>query len=143
VVVPLISNWALDEDNPTSSDYQVIHFDITSDSEKHILPLTNNKWNWKKADRELFKLRLSNNYRESKKPHQRFHLDLISLAKSPLFQLPPLFVKKRNSGPLHLSCLPMAIKGRKPPSTWMSPLSNQVKLQMTILAWFNHYPLYL
>jgi hypothetical protein len=50
VITPLISNWARDEDNPTSSDHEVIHFDITSDSEEHILPLTNEKWNWKKAD---------------------------------------------------------------------------------------------
>ena len=53
-VTPLISNWTVDEDNPTSSDHEVIHFDITSDSEEHILPLTNEKWNWKKAEWEGF-----------------------------------------------------------------------------------------
>jgi hypothetical protein len=50
VVTPRISNRDIDEENPTSSDHEVIHFDITSDSEEHMLPLTNEKWNWKKAD---------------------------------------------------------------------------------------------
>jgi hypothetical protein len=53
-VTPLISNWAIDEDNPTSSDHEVIHFDITYNSEQHILPLTNEKWNWQKGDWEGF-----------------------------------------------------------------------------------------
>jgi hypothetical protein len=47
VVTPLISNWAIDDDNPTSSDPEGIHFDITSDSEEHILSLSNEKWNSK------------------------------------------------------------------------------------------------
>jgi hypothetical protein len=54
VVTPLISNRAIDEDNPTSSDHEVIHLDITSDSEEHMLPPPNEKWNWKKADWEGF-----------------------------------------------------------------------------------------
>jgi hypothetical protein len=42
-VTPLMSNRAIDEDNPTSSDHEVIQFDTTSDSEEHLLPLTNEK----------------------------------------------------------------------------------------------------
>jgi hypothetical protein len=53
-VTPLISNWAIDEENPTTSDHEVIHFDNTSDGEKYMLPLSNEKWNWKKADWEGF-----------------------------------------------------------------------------------------
>jgi hypothetical protein len=58
VVTPLSSHWAIDEDNRTSSDHVVIHFDITSDSEEHILPLTNEQWNWKKVDWEEFSKQL-------------------------------------------------------------------------------------
>jgi hypothetical protein len=54
VVRPLIGNCAIEEDNSTSSDPAVFHFDITSDSEEHILPSTNEKWNLKKADWEGF-----------------------------------------------------------------------------------------
>jgi hypothetical protein len=54
VVTPLISNWAIDGDNPTSSDHEVIQCDITSDSEEQILHLTNEKWNWKQVDWEGF-----------------------------------------------------------------------------------------
>jgi hypothetical protein len=53
-VTPRISNWTVDEDNQTSSDHEVIHFEITLNSKEHILPLTNEKWNWKKADWEGF-----------------------------------------------------------------------------------------
>jgi hypothetical protein len=54
VVTQLISKWAIDKDNPTSSHHEVIQFEIISDSEEHILSLTNEKWNWKKVDREGF-----------------------------------------------------------------------------------------
>jgi hypothetical protein len=37
VVTPLISNRAIDDDNPSSYDHVVIHFDITSDGEEDIL----------------------------------------------------------------------------------------------------------
>src|ERR1700710_967200 len=53
-ITPLISNWAIDEDNPTSSDHELIRFDISS-TENTILDVpTNERWNWKKADWENF-----------------------------------------------------------------------------------------
>jgi hypothetical protein len=51
------------------------------------------------------------------------------LAKTPLFQLHPLFSKKKKSVASLLQCLPVAIKGRRrPPSTQRSLLSRGVLL---------------
>jgi hypothetical protein len=66
VVTPLIRNWAIDEDDATSAEHEVIHFDITSDSKEHILPLTNEKWNWKMADWEGFSKHLKETTKISK-----------------------------------------------------------------------------
>ena len=40
-ITPLISNWAIDEDNPTSSDHELIRFDISS-TENTILDVPTN-----------------------------------------------------------------------------------------------------
>ena len=53
-VTPLISNWAVDDDNPTSSDHELIRFDITADSDEQVLPPTTERWNWQKADWDAF-----------------------------------------------------------------------------------------
>ena len=53
-ITPMISNWAVDEDNPTSSDHELIRFEISSDSDEQILPPTTERWNWKKADWDAF-----------------------------------------------------------------------------------------
>jgi hypothetical protein len=42
-VVPLIDHWASNEDNWTSFDHEGICFEITSDSDAHILPMRNEK----------------------------------------------------------------------------------------------------
>ena len=44
-VTNLISNWAIDEDNPTSSDHEVIKFDITANNDNQVLPPTTERWN--------------------------------------------------------------------------------------------------
>jgi hypothetical protein len=78
VVTPLISNWAIDEDNPTSSDHEVIHFDITSDIEEHILPLTIEKWNWKKADGKGFSKHLKESTTISRDVQTTLHREFNS-----------------------------------------------------------------
>jgi hypothetical protein len=50
LITPLISNWAVDEDKPTSSDHELIKFEINSNSDDQILPPSTERWNWKKAD---------------------------------------------------------------------------------------------
>src|SRR5436853_4677394 len=49
-ITPLISNWAVDQDHPTSSDHELIRYEITSESDEQVLPPTTERWNWKKAD---------------------------------------------------------------------------------------------
>ena len=53
-VTALISNWAIDEDNASGSDHEIIKFEITADSDNQVIPPTTERWNWKKADWELF-----------------------------------------------------------------------------------------
>ena len=53
-VTSLISNWAIDEDNASGSDHEIIKFEITSDSDDQVLPPTTERWYWKEADREAF-----------------------------------------------------------------------------------------
>jgi hypothetical protein len=53
-VSPLISNCTIDEDNPISSNHEVIQFEITSDSDNQSLSLTAKNWNAIKADWEGF-----------------------------------------------------------------------------------------
>ena len=53
-ITPLITNWAVDDENPTSSDHEMIKFEINSGSEEHTLPPSTERWNWKKADWDAF-----------------------------------------------------------------------------------------
>ena len=53
-VTTLISNWAIDEDNASGSDHEIIKFKIRSDSDDQVLPPTTERWNWKKAAWEAF-----------------------------------------------------------------------------------------
>jgi hypothetical protein len=50
----LISNWAIDEDNPTSSDHELIRFDISSTENTMLEAPPNERWNWKKANWDNF-----------------------------------------------------------------------------------------
>ena len=45
-VIDLIGNWAVDEDNPTSSDHEMIKYEITADNDNQVLPPTTERWNW-------------------------------------------------------------------------------------------------
>ena len=53
-VTTLISNWAIDEDNASGSDHEIIKFEITADSDDQVIPPTTERWNWNKADWESF-----------------------------------------------------------------------------------------
>ena len=53
-VTALISNWAIDEDNASGSDHEIIKFEITAESDDQVIPPTTERWNWKKADWESF-----------------------------------------------------------------------------------------
>ena len=54
LVTALISNWAIDEDNASGSDHEIIKFEITAESDDQVIPPTTERWNWKKADCESF-----------------------------------------------------------------------------------------
>src|SRR5437588_5329827 len=53
-ITDLLSNWAVDEDNPTSSDHEMIKYEITANNDNQVLPPTTERWNWKKADWDSF-----------------------------------------------------------------------------------------
>src|SRR5205807_3606242 len=39
-ITDLVSNWAVDEDNPTSSDHEMIKYEITANNDNQVLPPT-------------------------------------------------------------------------------------------------------
>jgi hypothetical protein len=44
-----IKTLSINEDTTSSSNYEVLYFEITSNSDNTILPSTNQKWHWKKV----------------------------------------------------------------------------------------------
>src|SRR5436853_5217868 len=53
-ITDLVSNWAVDEDNPISSDHEMIMYEITANNDNQVLPPRTERWNWKKADWDSF-----------------------------------------------------------------------------------------
>ena len=72
-VTPLISNWAVDEDHPTSSDHELIRYEITSKSDEQVLPPTTERWNWKKADWDAFTKTLRDTAEATKEVWTQLH----------------------------------------------------------------------
>ena len=55
-----IENWAVDYDNATGSDHELIKFDIRMNDHKLAMNSTIDKYNYKKANWEKFKTTLNN-----------------------------------------------------------------------------------
>src|SRR5205085_6514069 len=72
-VTPLISNWAVDEDHPTSSDHELIRYEITAESDEQVLPPTTERWNWKKADWDAFTKTLRDTAEATKEVWTQLH----------------------------------------------------------------------
>lgn len=53
-VYPIVSKWALDQDSATGSDHSVIRFEVQSLQHTTVPNPCSNRYNWKKADWELF-----------------------------------------------------------------------------------------
>src|SRR5437588_3463575 len=76
-ITDLVSNWALDEDNPISSDHEMIKYEITANN-----------------DNQVLKLRVRYNHSQ-RKNHTKFFANLFShWLKTPLFRLHPLFYRE-------------------------------------------------
>ena len=72
-ITPLISNWTVDEDHPTSSDHELIRFEITFESDEQVLPPTTERWNWKKADWDAFTKTLQETAEATKEVWTQLH----------------------------------------------------------------------
>src|SRR5437660_7516913 len=72
-VTDLISNWAVDEDNPTSSDHETIKYEITANNDNQVLPPTTKRWNWKKADWDAFSKTLKETAEATKEIWTQLH----------------------------------------------------------------------
>ena len=72
-ITDLISNWAVDEDNPTSSDHEMIKYEITANNDNQVIPPTTERWNWKKADWDAFSKTLKETAEATKEIWTQLH----------------------------------------------------------------------